>query len=139
MNASYCDQIKDGSGQAIVNTDGVSTLVVCDQGCETCSPTNPGSCAACMPGYTMVAATDIILAHCIACVGHCLTCTNNATSTCTSCFSGYFLVNGACSNCSSSCVSCDQNNLHSCTSCPSNNVHKQNGECAAVSSESTCG
>ena len=106
INATYCDQIKDATGQAIVNTNGVSTLVVCDQGCYSCSSTSPTSCVECMPGYTMVSATPNAVAHCIACQGNCLTCTSDALSTCTSCFSGYYLKDNACVGCSNGCLSC---------------------------------
>ena len=142
LNATSCSGINSNIGQTVIDANGTSTLAVCDQGCQTCSPSAPVSCAVCMPGYTLVIATQNIVAHCIACQSNCKTCLVTNLTGCTSCFTGYILAEGTCTGCAQGCLNCDQTTnvvSTSCTACPANMLLYNNGSCAAVSAEASCG
>lgn len=137
-SANDCSE-KSNVGQMVITINNTPTLAICDQGCITCSDANPGSCVVCSPGFVLIPSSPNNLAYCVPCASNCSTCTLNRT-TCTSCYPGYFLNNGQCTTCSSSsCQTCDSQDVGVCTSCPANNFYSQNGTCSPVSSQSGCG
>jgi len=126
-SSTLCTKLAYPTGKAIMIINNSSVLVECDQGCSTCSSTDPSKCSNCSQGYVLSSGV------CMTCSlsSNCQTCTQNNFALCTSCFPNSFLnnISQVCVSCTSPCLTCTNiNQLSNCTSCPSG-YSLNNGNC----------